>query len=211
MERAGFSPDGRLVITAARDGTARIWDAASGAQRAVLKPVGDYPTAVFNSSGDQVLTAGADSQATLWNPRTGTKILSVASTGDGLAGFSPDGRSFATSLKRGVFIWNAKDGAPIHEFRVGTYASTLAFSPDGGRLLIGSWGTTSYGDFPALWDASHATEIARLNGHKSDTQLQGATFSHDGRRIATVTLDGSAHIWDGKWGSCLTCSARSPA
>ena len=82
-------------------------------------------------------------------------------------------------------------------------ASTLKFSPDGSRLLVGSWGTISYGNFPALWDVGNGTEIARLAGHKSDTQLQGVIFSHDGRRIATVSLDGSARIWDGKSGALL--------
>ena len=95
------------------------------------------------------------------------------------------------------------DGALIHEWNVGTWASTLTFSPDGSRLLVGSWGTISYGNFPALWDVSNGTEIARLAGHKSDTQLQGVIFSHDGRRIATVSLDGSARIWDGKSGALL--------
>ena len=82
-------------------------------------------------------------------------------------------------------------------------ASTLKFSPDGSRLLVGSWGTISHGNPPPLWDVGNGTEIARLSGHKSDTQLQGVIFSHDGRRIATVSLDGSARIWDGKSGALL--------
>ena len=82
--------------------------------------------------------------------------------------------------------------------------TTLAFSPDGSRLLIGSWGTISYGgNFSALWNVSKGTQIAKLEGHKSDTQLQGVTFSHDGRRIATVSLDGSARLWDGESGRLL--------
>ena len=52
-----------MVITAARDGTARIWDANSGAQLFVLQPVGDFPTAVFDPSGERVLTAGENSHA----------------------------------------------------------------------------------------------------------------------------------------------------
>lgn len=201
VERAGFSPDGRRIITAARDGTARIWDVDTGAQLFVLQPVGGYPTAVFDPSGERVLTAGEDSQASLWDARTATKLLSVNTFADSLDSFSPDGRSFATSRGRRVLLWNATDGALIHELNVGTYPSKLTFSPDGSRLLVGSWGTISYGNFPALWDPSNGSEIARLAGHTSDTELHGATFSHDGRRIATVSLDGSARIWDEKSGT----------
>ncbi|PAQ11455.1 hypothetical protein CIT26_05600 [Mesorhizobium temperatum] len=209
VERAGFSPDGRRVITAARDGTARIWDAASGEQRAVLEPSGAYPTAVFDPNGERVLTEGLNVQASLWDARTGTKLLSVGSTGgasdmgDALADFNPDGRSFATSQARKVFVWNATDGTLIHEWYVGTWASMLTFSPDGSRLLVGSLGTFSFSSLPALWDVGNGTEIARLAGHKSDTQLQGVIFSHGGRQIATVSLDGSARIWDGKSGTLL--------
>ena len=176
----------------------------------MLEPVGDFPTAVFDPNGERVLTAGENVHPSLWDARTGTKLLSVASTGDAflsrsqsLAAFNPDGRSFATSKQRKVFVWNAADGSLIHEWNVGTWASTLTFSPDGSRLLGGSWGTISHGSFPALWDVGNGTEIARLAGHKSDTQPQGVIFSHDGRRIATVSLDGSARIWDGKSGTLL--------
>ena len=96
--------------------------------------------------------------------------------------------------------------------------TTLTFSPDGSRLLTSGWGMISRGSFSALWDVSKGTQIAKLEGNKKgagtagcrgcgfvfkDTQLQGVTFSHDGRRIATVSLDGSARLWDGESGRLL--------
>ena len=203
MERAGFSPDGRQIITAARDGTARIWDAGSGRQLFVLQPVGGFPTAIFDPSGERVLTAGENTQASLWNPRTGTKILSIKSAGDGSASFSPDGRRIVTAYGRRVFLWNAENGTLVHEWSVDTLPCSLAFSPDGNRLLVGPFGTISYGQVPILWNIRDGSEIARLAGHKSDTQLEGVTFSHGGRLIATVSLDGSARLWDGNSGRLL--------
>ena len=200
VERAEFSPDGSRILTAARDGTARLWNATSGEQLFILQPVGNYPTAIFSPNGNRVLTAGDNSDASLWDARTGKKVLSVSSDGYARADFSPDGRSFATARKHLVSIWNTADGALTRSIWVNSWPYSLAFSPDGSRLLAGAWGPLSYGGTSSLCDVSKGTEIAKLAGHKSDTQLNGVIFSHDGQRIATVSLDGSARIWDGASG-----------
>lgn len=205
VERAEFSPDGSRVITVARDGTARIWNATSGEQLFVLQPVGNFPTAIFSPNGNRVLTAGENSDASLWDAQTGRKVLSVEGRGNCLASFSPDGRSFATAQGdySAVLIWNAEDGKLKRTLQVRTWPYSLAFSPDGSRILINSRGPISYPFLPRLWDVSKGMEIAKLAGHTSDTQLQGVMFSHDGRRIATVSLDGSARLWDGISGRLL--------
>lgn len=201
VERAEFSPHGSRILTAARDGTARVWNAISGEQLFILQPVGNYPTAIFSPNGNQVLTAGENSDAVLWDARTGRKVVSVRSDGYARAGFSPDGHSFATARKHFVSIWNTADGALTRSIRVNSRPYSLAFSPDGGRLLAGACGPLSYGGTSSLLDLSKGTEIAKLDGHKSDTQLNGVIFSHGGQRIATVSLDGAARIWDGALGT----------
>lgn len=205
VERAEFSPDGSRVITVARDGTARIWNATSGEQLFLLQPVGKFPTAIFSPNGTRVLTAGENSDASLWDAQTGRKILSVERRGSSLASFSPDGQSFAIAQgdQRSVLIWNAEDGKLNRTLRVNAWPYSVAFSPDGSRILISSWGPISFPFLSHLWDVSKGMEIATLAGHKSDTQLQGVMFSHDGRRIATVSLDGSARLWDGISGNLL--------
>ncbi|WP_348625704.1 WD40 repeat domain-containing protein [Mesorhizobium sp. LNHC221B00] len=201
VERAEFSPDGSRILTAARDGTARLWDAVSGEQLHILRPVGNFPTAIFSPDGTLVLTAGENSDATLWDARTGKKVLGVSSDAYTRAAFSSDGRSFATAGKRLVSIWNTADGALTRSIRVISWPFTLAFSPDGGRLLAGPWGWHSDRDTSSLFDLSKGMEIAKFAGSKSDTQLNGVIFSHGGQRIATVSLDGTARIWDGALGT----------
>ncbi|UVK56935.1 AAA family ATPase [Mesorhizobium sp. AR02] len=198
VERAEFSPDGSRILTAARDGNARLWNAISGEQLFILQPVGNYPTAIFSPNGNQVLTAGENSDAVLWDARTGKKVLSVSSDGYARADFSPDGRSFAMARKHLVSIWNTADGALTRSIRVNSRPYGLAFSPDGSRLLCGPF---SYDGTSSLLDVSKGTEIAKLAGHKSDMQLNGVIFSHVGQRIATVSLDGAARIWDGASGT----------
>ena len=177
-----------------------------------LQPVGNYPTAIFSPNGNRVLTAGENSRCVaLGRPDRNESPECRAATGYAWAGFSPDGRSFATARKHASFsIWNAEDGALIRESGLTLRPYSLTFSPDGSRLLVGAWGTISYGDTSSLWDVSKGTEIARLAGHKSDTQLQ----RRDVQSRRPPDCNGIAR-WQrpalgrkvGK--SCMTCSARS--
>jgi hypothetical protein len=71
---AAFSPDGALVVTASADGTARLWDATTGAPvgEALSHPVGealrrpaDVHSATFSPDGTRLITASEDA-AYLW-------------------------------------------------------------------------------------------------------------------------------------------------
>src|SRR5206468_283917 len=63
----GLSPDGRLVVTASEDETARIWEVASGKELTTLTGHQDEVRfATFSPDGKRVATASADGTARLW-------------------------------------------------------------------------------------------------------------------------------------------------
>src|SRR5207247_4309590 len=69
---AAFSPDGRRVVTGSSDGTARVWEAATG------QPVGPllrHPAAVFHvcfsGDGRRVATASWEGRARVWEVASG--------------------------------------------------------------------------------------------------------------------------------------------
>ena len=75
MHSAAFSPDGTRIVTASADGTARLWDAASGAEIAVLQRASECCAlrrllARRHAHRDCL----GDSTARLWDAASGAEI-----------------------------------------------------------------------------------------------------------------------------------------
>jgi tetratricopeptide (TPR) repeat protein len=66
-----FSPDGRRVVTASDDRTARVWDTATGQPLSTpLKHEGGVLHAAFSPDGRRIVTASRDRTARVWNIST---------------------------------------------------------------------------------------------------------------------------------------------
>ena len=97
---AAFSPDGRKVITASNDHTARIWDAATGV--ALTPPLAHEDSVVaaaFSPDGRIAATAGDDYTVRLWDAVTGQPLAPLLQQALNVrqVAFSPDGRLLLTA------------------------------------------------------------------------------------------------------------------
>lgn len=73
---------------------------------------------------------------------------------------------------------------------------SLAVSPDGGRVLTGSF------DYSAiLWNFSDQSEIAVLEGHEGP--VNDVVFTADGMHAATAADDGAVRIYDADTGALV--------
>ncbi|WP_242684326.1 TIR domain-containing protein, partial [Paraburkholderia hospita] len=199
---AAFSPDGRRVVTASRDGTARVWDAATGKQIALLTGhQGAVHSAAFSPDGQRVVTASEDNTARVWDAANGKQIAQLSGHQEGVvsAAFSPDGQRVVTgSSDNSARVWDAANGKQIalltgHQGAV----RSAAFSPDGQRVVTASEDYTA-----RVWDAATGNQIALLTGHQ--LPVASAAFSPDGRRVVTASWDSTARVWDAATGQMIT-------
>jgi hypothetical protein len=65
---AAYSPDGKTIVTASKDGTAKIWDAASGRELDTLRGHTDWVTsAAYSPDGKTIVTANRGGTAKIWD------------------------------------------------------------------------------------------------------------------------------------------------
>ena len=94
------SPDGKRVVTASFDGTARIWNADSGQWLATLTGhQGIVWDAAFSPDGKRIVTASADNSVRVWDAITGEPLVVLTGSTDWVftAAFSPDGTHIVTA------------------------------------------------------------------------------------------------------------------
>jgi WD40 repeat protein len=205
---AEFSPDGKRVVTASWDKTARLWDAETG--KPIGEPLGHTDvvwTAAFSPDGKRIVSASSDKTARLWDAETGKPIGEPLGHADAVttAAFSSDGKRIVTiSGNKTARLWDAETGKPVGEPLKGhtDVVWTAAFSPDGKRIVTASsWDSTA-----RLWDAETGKPIGEpLGGHADSSTVSfifatyAAAFSSDGKRIVTVS-GLTARLWDAETG-----------
>ena len=73
---------------------------------------------------------------------------------------------------------------------------SVAFSPDGQRIVTGSGDKTA-----KVWDAASGRELLTLKGHSA--AIEAVAFSPDGQRIVTGSADHTAKVWEAASGNQL--------
>ena len=189
-----FSPDGQQIVTGSRDGTAKLWETASGKELLTLKGhIGWIMSAEFSPDGRRIVTGSADRTAKVWEAASGRELLTLAGHQDHIrsAGFSPDGHKIVTgSADRTAKVWAAATGCELRTL-MGHNASisSVAFSPDGERIVTGSRDQTV-----RVWQAASGRELLTLQGHTS--RVRSAALAPASQGFVPSNFEHTAKVWE---------------
>jgi WD40 repeat protein len=194
VRSAAWSPDARRISTASRDGTARIWDAATGTTEHVLRGHDAMVEgAAWSPDSRLVASASRDCTVRIWDAETGACVTVLTGFRDfaRAVAWAPDGRHLATTSRdRLVRVFDTASWEQIAAFAGhGNDVWGVAWSPDGERLA-----TASHDKTAIIWDVASGEVLRRLNQHTNF--VEGVAWSPNSAQLATASGDTRVRIWD---------------
>jgi WD40 repeat protein len=204
IESVAFSPNGRSVVTAGRDGKAYIAQSEfSTTQGVLIGHRGPVNVATFSPDGSEVVTASNDGFARIWDAEVdpnapgplarfrqiGTHILPVNAVA-----FSPDGRlALSAGDDRTARVWGP--GSRVVTLDHAGAVDAASFSSDSRLVITGSDDGTA-----RVWRAEDGGIVSTL---RHGEPVNTARLSPDGRFAVTAGGKGSAVLWNVRRGIAL--------
>jgi HEAT repeats/WD domain, G-beta repeat len=191
-----FSPDGKLLASAAKDGL-RLWDPTTGKQlRHIPDKLAENSKIAFSATSAILAGAGDDKTIRLWDVALGKETRRWQGSGGTLV-FSPDGKLLASSAGR---VWSTTDGKELPRMEGWDIRGPLAFSPTGRVLAAVGLRrrqaiTDPFERNILLWEVASGQVIRQIDRPQWATWMPLA-FSPDSRLLAFGDGDSTILLWD---------------
>lgn len=212
-----FSPNGLYVVSGGCDrqegyscshGSARIWDAFTGHEIARIESDSLVGFVTFSPDGEYILSCGKpynswhqceDSFAQVWDAFNGEEIArikhnyyvtSVAFSFDGkyiVSGGCDDQTRDGYCKESLVRVWDISSGKEIISMKQSGIVTSVAFSPNGRRIV-----SASTDDTARVWDIASGEEIYRI---KHDKYMASVAFSADDKYLVLIDWN-SVRLFD---------------
>jgi WD40 repeat protein len=209
-----YSPDGKTLLAASYDYTAKLWDVGTG--EVLLNFAGEHGhsnyvlSARFSPDGKKVVTTGLDSTVKLWDAKTGEWLLDLPLPKNKVAivrsaAFSPDGSRLVTPSQDGkANVWSAVTGDLLMTLEETTAEPakplTSSLFINDGRAIV----TTSLDQTIKVWKVASQELLFELAGeHQHHKPVLFAALSRDQKRILTGALDSTAKVWNAQTGAWI--------
>ncbi len=202
--RLAVSEDGSRIATAhmvdrqSGVNTVRVRDGSGKDLFSVPAGIGGISLLAFSPDGSTLVAGSYDADVRVWSVRNGelVKLVETLPVAMFAASFSPDGTMMAAAgVDRTVYLWDAKSWKLLRTMAgQPEMISAIEFSPDGRKLVTGGFSelTNQHPVKLIVWDVQSARQLRTMTAPR---RVVAATFSPDGKQIASSYGDRSVNVW----------------
>ena len=186
-----YAPNGKILASAGRDETVRLWNPKTGENLATLTGHGGLVTGVaFSPDGKQLVSGSGDATVRLWSTETRHQL------------WSSDTPQAQEQGIQDPVIREAFDLPPLpykspFEKLTFQWVLAVAYSPDGQTLASSG---SSDGTIQ-LWNVANGTHLGTLKGHTE--MVRTLAFLPDGKILVSGSDDDTLRTWDTNTGRML--------
>jgi len=203
VNQVTFSLDGKKVVTASLDGTAKVW-VLRGAYFAgppkTLSHGSSVFAADFSPDGQYVATASRDLRARVWDAETGEPVSAILQHSGSVVGvkFTPDGRQTITQSPDMLRVWDPWSGiTPPFLFAVPSIIDHVHFDPKTLRVAAAGHDPMAnlYGGWARVWDGTSGKQLTSELPHPRRV-THTALSPNGGQFLVTVCDDSFLRVWN---------------
>ena len=198
VNTAQWSSDGTKILTAAEDGTVRVWDAFSGDE--IIRITEGTPIMARWSPDERFILAVNEEDLILkvWDTETGLALLTLKKEdiggaldiiNNGWEPWSPSGDRFLLYTENGLIkIFDAQTGKALHTLSGhNSWINQVIWSPRGEMIA-----SSSYEDSTVIvWQAETGEALYTLQGGYENEGVFVGSWSPSGDRFTTHGMGGA--------------------
>jgi WD40 repeat protein len=196
IDRCALNKDGTQLITAGKDGVARLWNTSDGKLLLKLNHGGALSVARFNHNGSRVMVGSSDKRVTFWDSRSGDLISTTTVPFTPLlAEFSADdSRYFVGGLSGSILLRNSDSHVDMMQpMSVGLPPNGITLEDDNRHLFI-----TINGGKPEYWQFGPGSllSVRQLPGVPNGIWKSALLKTKDDEIFAVGNHSGRVIFWD---------------
>ncbi len=192
-----WGPDSTKIVSGGDDRLIYVWEVNTGQQIGKLTGTGSIIQVDWSPDGGKILATLYGGPYTLmsWNATSYTQIGALDAGDTFGANWNSDSTKIAAVNSVGyINIFSATLGAPLTSFTVDGGPISIAWSPDGTKLVTGIGSLDNNTNKILIWDSSTGALLNSFVGHTDIISV--VSFSPNGQQIASASADGTVRIWN---------------